>query len=111
MSSRRIVSPVRADATGSSTVEEYLEIDAPADDERYERQNGSVTPTAGVEPEHNQRKDNGSSERWVRLWPEGCWVIAYDQQVRLAVRAVIRMSSSPVNRPTRRRAGDPTERR
>lgn len=36
--------PMSAVATRSYTVEEYLELDAEADDERYELQNGSVIP-------------------------------------------------------------------
>lgn len=71
-------------ATRSYTVEEYLELDAEADDERYELQNGSVIPVAGAEPEHNQIKDNVSSELRVRLQPEGCWVMTSDQRVRVS---------------------------
>ncbi|MFB6097806.1 MAG: Uma2 family endonuclease [Salinibacter sp.] len=71
-------------ATRSYTIEEYLELDAEADDERYEFQNGSVIPMAGAEPEHNQIKDNISSELRVRLQPKGCWVMTSDQRVRVS---------------------------
>jgi Uma2 family endonuclease len=71
-------------ATRSYTVEEYLELDAEADDERYELQNGSVIPMAGAEPEHNQIKDNVSSELRIRLQSEGCWVMTSDQRVRVS---------------------------
>lgn len=71
-------------ATRSYTVEEYLELDAEAGDERYELQNGSVIPMASAEPEHNQIKDNVSSELRDRLQPEGCWVMTSDQRVRVS---------------------------
>jgi Uma2 family endonuclease len=71
-------------ATRSCTVDEYLELDAEAQDERYEFQNGSVIPTAGAEPEHNQIKDNVSSELRSRLQPKGCWVMTSDQRVRVS---------------------------
>ena len=71
-------------ATRSCTVDEYLELDAEAQDERYEFQNGSVIPTAGAEPEHNQIKDNVSSELRSRLQPKGCWVMTSEQRVRVS---------------------------
>ena len=71
-------------ATRSYTIEEYLELDAEAHDERYEFQNGSVIPMAGAEPEHNQIKDNVSSELRSRLQPKGCWVMTSDQRVRVS---------------------------
>jgi Uma2 family endonuclease len=71
-------------ATRSYTVEEYLELDAEADDERYELQHGSVIPMAGAEPEHNQIKDNVSAELRTRLQPKGCWVMTSDQRVRVS---------------------------
>jgi Uma2 family endonuclease len=71
-------------ATRSYTVDEYLELDAEAEDERYEFQNGSVIPGAGAEPEHNQIKDNISAELRMRLQPEGCWVMTSDQRVRVS---------------------------
>lgn len=71
-------------ATRSYTVEEYLELDAEADDERYELQHGSVISRAGAEPEHNQVKDNVSSELRIRLQSEGCWVMTSDQRVRVS---------------------------
>jgi Uma2 family endonuclease len=71
-------------ATRSCTIEEYLELDAEAHDERYEFQNGSVIPMAGAEPEHNQIKDNVSSELRSRLQPKGCWVMTSDQRVRVS---------------------------
>ena len=36
-------------ATRSYTVEEYLDLDAEAEDERYEFQNGSVIPMIGAD--------------------------------------------------------------
>ena len=71
-------------ATRSYTVEEYLELDAEAEDERYEFQNGSVIPMIGAEPEHNQIKDNASSELRRHLQPKGCWVMTSDQRVRVS---------------------------
>ncbi|MEF8938430.1 MAG: Uma2 family endonuclease [Salinivenus sp.] len=71
-------------ATRAYTVEEYLELDAEADEERYELQNGSVIPVAGAEPEHNQIKDNVSSELRTRLQTNGCWVMTSDQRVRVS---------------------------
>jgi len=71
-------------ATRSYTAEEYLALDRDAEDERYEFQHGSVIPMAGAEPEHNQIKDNVSSELRTRLQPEGCWVMTSDQRVRVS---------------------------
>ncbi|PSQ63695.1 MAG: hypothetical protein BRD27_00450 [Bacteroidetes bacterium QH_10_64_19] len=71
-------------ATRSYTVDEYLQLDAEAEDERYEFQNGSLIPMAGAEPEHNQIKDNVSAELRTRLQPEGCWVMTSDQRVRVS---------------------------
>jgi len=71
-------------ATRSYTVDEYLEVDAEAEDERYEFQNGSLIPVAGAEPEHNQIKDNISAELRTRLQPEGGWVMTSDQRVRVS---------------------------
>jgi len=71
-------------ATRSYTVEEYLELDAEAEDERYELQHGSVIPMAGAEPEHNQIKDNVSAELRSRLQSDGCWVMTSDQRVRVS---------------------------
>jgi Uma2 family endonuclease len=71
-------------ATRSYTVEEYLELDAEADDERYEFQNGSVIPMAGAEPEHNQIKDNISRELGNQLVERRCFVMTSDQRVRVS---------------------------
>ena len=71
-------------ATRSYTVEEYLDLDAEAEDERYEFQNGSVIPMIGAEPEHNQIKDNISSELRVRLQSRGCWVMTSDQRINVS---------------------------
>jgi Uma2 family endonuclease len=71
-------------ATRSYTVEEYLELDAEADDERYELQHGSVIPMAGAEPEHNQIKDNVSRELGNRLVARDCYVMTSDQRVRVS---------------------------
>jgi Uma2 family endonuclease len=71
-------------ATRTYTVEEYLELDAEADDERYELQHGSVIPMAGAEPEHNQIKDNVSRELGNRLVTRDCYVMTSDQRVRVA---------------------------
>jgi Uma2 family endonuclease len=71
-------------ATRSYTVDEYLELDAEAEDERYEFQHGSVIPMAGAEPEHNQIKDNVSSELRSHLQPRGCWVMTSDQRVSVS---------------------------
>ena len=40
--------------TRSYTVEEYLDLDAEAEDERYEFQNGFVIPMVGAEPAYIQ---------------------------------------------------------
>lgn len=71
-------------ATRSYTVEEYLELDADAEDERYELQNGSVIPMAGAEPEHNQIKDNVARELGNRLILRNCYVMTSDQRVRVS---------------------------
>ena len=71
-------------ATRTYTVEEYLELDAEADEERYELQNGSVIPMAGAEPEHNQIKDNVSRELGNRLVDRDCFVMTSDQRVRVS---------------------------
>ena len=71
-------------ATRSYTVEEYLELDAEAEDERYEFQHGSVIPMAGAEPEHNQIKDNVSRELGNRLVARNCYVMTSDQRVRVS---------------------------
>jgi len=71
-------------ATRSYTVDEYLELDREAADERYEFQHGSVIPMAGAEPEHNQIKDNVSAELRGQLQAEGCWVMTSDQRVRVS---------------------------
>jgi Uma2 family endonuclease len=71
-------------ATRSYTVDEYLKLDAEAEDERYEFQNGSVIPVAGAEPEHNQIKDNISRELGNRLLERGCFVMTSDQRVRVS---------------------------
>jgi len=71
-------------ATRSYTVEEYLELDADAEDERYELQNGSVIPMAGAEPEHNQIKDNVARELGNRLITRNCYVMTSDQRVRVS---------------------------
>lgn len=76
--------PMSAVATRSYTVEEYIELDAEAEDERYEFQNGSVIPVAGAEPEHNQIKDNISRELGNRLLERGCFVMTSDQRVRVS---------------------------
>ncbi len=70
--------------TRSYTVEEYLELDAEADDERYEFQHGSVIPMVGAEPEHNQIKDNVSRELGNRFVQRGCFVMTSDQRVRVS---------------------------
>lgn len=71
-------------ATRSYSVDEYLDLDAEAEDERYEFQNGSVIPVAGAEPEHNQIKDNISRELGNRLLERGCFVMTSDQRVRVS---------------------------
>ena len=93
-------------ATRSYTVEEYLELDAEADDERYELQNGSVIPTAGAEPEHNQIKDNVSRELGNRLVKRGCFVMTSDQRVRVSFGYVypdVIVTSDPTYEDTRPR--------
>lgn len=71
-------------ATRSYTVEEYLELDREAEDERYELQNGSVIPMAGAEPEHNQIKDNVARELGNRLVSRSCYVMTSDQRGRVS---------------------------
>jgi len=71
-------------ATCSYTVDEYLELDREATDERYEFQHGSVIPMAGAEPEHNQIKDNVSRELRNRLVARDCYVMTSDQRVRVS---------------------------
>lgn len=71
-------------ATRDCTVEEYLALDAEAEDERYEYHHGSVIPMAGAEPEHNQIKDNAARELGNRLLKRGCYVMTSDQRVRVS---------------------------
>ena len=71
-------------ATRSYTVDEYLELDREATDERYEFQHGTVIPMAGAEPEHNQLKDNVSRELGNRLVGRECLVMTSDQRARVS---------------------------
>ena len=65
------------------TVEEYLELDADADEVRYEYLDGRVWALAGAAPPHNLVKDNIRTEFHTRLRPRGCRSFTFDQRVQL----------------------------
>ncbi|PSQ86815.1 MAG: hypothetical protein BRD42_03840 [Bacteroidetes bacterium QS_3_64_15] len=65
------------------TVEEYLELDADADEVRYEYLDGRVWALAGAAPPHNLVKDNIQGEFYVALRPRGCRSFTSDQRVQL----------------------------
>ena len=65
------------------TVEEYLELDADADEVRYEYLDGRVWALAGAAPPHNLVKDNIRTEFHTRLRPRGCRSFTSDQRVQL----------------------------
>lgn len=94
-------------ATRTCTIDEYRELDAEAEDERYEFQNGSVIPVAGAEPEHNQIKDNISRKLGNGLLERGCFVTTSDQRVRASfdyLYADVVVASEPTYEDTPRRA-------
>lgn len=65
------------------TVEEYLDLDAEADETRYEYLDGRVWALAGATPPHNLLKDNIRTEVHTRLRSRGCRSFTSDQRVRL----------------------------
>lgn len=65
------------------TVEEYLELDASAQDMRYEYLGGHVFALAGASPPHNLIKDNIRSEIHPHLRPRECRSFTSDQRVQL----------------------------
>jgi Uma2 family endonuclease len=66
------------------TVEEYLDLDADADDVRYEYLDGRVWALAGATPPHNLVKDNVRTELHTRLRPRGCRSFTSDQRVKIS---------------------------
>lgn len=65
------------------TVEEYLALDADADEARYEYLDGRVWALAGATPNHNLVKDNLRSELHPHLRPRGCRSFTSDQRVKI----------------------------
>lgn len=65
------------------TVEEYLELDAAADEARYEYLDGQVWALAGATPPHNLVKDNIRTELHSRIRPRGCRSFTSDQRVKV----------------------------
>jgi len=65
------------------TVEEYLELDASAQDTRYEYLAGRVFALAGASPTHTLIKDNIRSELHPHLRPRECRSFTSDQRVQL----------------------------
>jgi Uma2 family endonuclease len=71
-------------APRQTTVEEYLSLDAEADEVRYEYLDGRVWALAGGTPPHNLVKDNIQGEFYAALRPRGCRSFTSDQRVKLA---------------------------
>lgn len=67
------------------TVEEYLELDADAEQGRYEYLDGRVWLLAGATPNHNLVKDNIQGELYSVLRPRGCRSFTSDQRVKISV--------------------------
>ncbi|PSQ95529.1 MAG: hypothetical protein BRD51_05615 [Bacteroidetes bacterium SW_11_64_17] len=67
-----------------TTVEEYLTLDAEADEVRYEYLDGRVWALAGATPPHNLVKDNVRTELHTRIRPRECRSFTSDQRVKLA---------------------------
>jgi Uma2 family endonuclease len=67
-----------------TTVEEYLTLDAKAEQGRYEYLDGHVRMLAGATPDHNLIKDNIRSELHPEIAPRGCRSFTSDQRVRLS---------------------------
>ena len=70
-------------STSSYTVEDYLRLDAEAEEVRYEYVDGHIYALAGASPEHNLIKENISGEIYGGLRPEGCRSFSSDQRVRI----------------------------
>jgi Uma2 family endonuclease len=70
-------------ARRSLTVEEYLDLDADADEVRYEYLDGDVWALAGATPSHNLVKDNIQGEFYLALRPQGCRSFTSDQRVKI----------------------------
>lgn len=66
------------------SVEEYLELDAEADETRYEYLDGDMWALAGATPSHNLVKDNIQGEFYLKLRPEGCRSFTSDQCVKVS---------------------------
>jgi len=65
------------------TVEEYLKLDASAQDMRYEYLGGHVFALAGASPPHNLIKENCSGVFHAPLRAQGCRSFSSDQRVQL----------------------------
>lgn len=72
-----------ARSTHITSVNEYLALDAAAQDVRYEYLDGHVYALAGAAPEHNLIKDNIRAELHARLRERGCRSYTSDQRVRI----------------------------
>jgi len=66
------------------TVEEYLDLDAEADETRYEYLDGRVWALAGATPPHNLVTDNIQGEFYLELRPQGCRSFTSDQRVKIS---------------------------
>lgn len=71
-------------ARRSLTVEEYLDLDADADEVRYEYLDGDVWALAGATPPHNLVKDNIRTELHTDLRSRGCRSFTSDQRVKVS---------------------------
>lgn len=70
------------------SVAEYLDLDAAAQDGRYEYHDGRVVALAGASPEHNIVKENLSGVLYGVLRPRGCHTFSTDQRVKVGRRYV-----------------------
>lgn len=70
------------------SVADYLDLDADAQDVRYEYHDGRVVALAGASPDHNMVKDNIRTELHQALRKRGCRSMTSDQRVRVGHRYV-----------------------
>ena len=80
--------PSPAVAQKPLSVAEYLDLDAAAQDVRYEYHDGRVVALAGASPEHNIVKENLSGVLYGTLRPRGCHTFSSDQRVKVGRRYV-----------------------
>jgi len=66
------------------SADEYLDLDADAEETRYEYLDGHVWALAGAAPPHNLVKDNIQGEFYAVLRPRGCRSFTSDQHVKIS---------------------------